>query len=1132
NFPVLTSVFNLPEGTVISGTLNSHSNASFTLDFYANTECDPAGHGEGKRYLGFTQVTTDASGNASFNFTPTMGSPTLEASEIVTATATDAAGNTSEFSECSGIASSIGGQIVESDTPLSGASIRLSGFRSGTTSSDAFGNFTFPGLPAFGAYTIVPSKPGYVFTPQSRSFTNLATPGVANFSGAVGTYSISGAVRDPAGNAIAGARVTLRGGTNAIFVTDLRGGYAFTKLPGLTDYTLSVSKPDFAFGPPTNVNNLVANRTVNFTGTPPPRTVTGHVRTSGGQPVPGVTVQASPISLFVPGPVFGSAPTDAQGAYQLANLPSNQRYIVRPSSSQFIFTPSSLLLHLTDTDLTADFTATPGHRISGRVTEGSAPWAGLPVHFTELAADGNHSRGSAITDANGDYQSPLLPEGRDYEVRPASPFVPAPRTPEKLVVLNLPFDVSGQDFSGSRDRFQVSGVVISDAGLAVPGVFVTLTNEVGAQSTNEAVYGAFSSLSPGGLNYTISPSRQGFIFTPSNIVINLTNDLHVEFHGRPVMALTGRIGFLDEIPLVMNADSTGAASENAVVTAEEFIVPCEGVSVECGVFDVEDFLDFGGSSVISSSEYLAVALSPDSRQFAFIERTTFSTFRVGDVIPTTEVRGRLVKWDVDRLSPPVELATGTFLPRVSWSANGARIAFARPANPDDPQGLYVISANGGAGTVHTFPGEPRDPALSPDGNRLAFAAQFNGQYEIYLMNVNGTGLQRLTFNPDDDLEPAWSPDGRTIACASKRGGDFEIVIVDEMTGQELVLTSNSVDDREPAWSPDGERIAFTRNGIIHVTSISGSPAVIALRRGTSPSWGADPTYATPASATLGQDVTVNAGSIDVTFNGVTSPGETTVAAIAPIADATALPEGYFALMGTDTAFEISTTAGVLAPITVCLHVERISDEAFFNGLVILHHENGNLVDITVSHDFATRSICGSANSLSPFRLAVRVDPARPLLQGTVVDTHGAGVSDVLIALGGDTTLATSTDFAGRFTLGNLTHAGNYTVTPIHPAYNFVPPSAFVQNLTGTNALVFTAVPTASPQLRIAYDPQNPGAFTLAWPIDAWPFGLEAADSLTSLKWTPVTVPLAIVGNDFVIKLATAGPARYFRLRRP
>jgi CSLREA domain-containing protein len=90
NYPVLTSA----SGNTIAGTVNSLANISFRLEFFANREPDPSGHGEGERFLGSTSVTTDGTGNASFSFV----SPSSFGGEWVSATATDPANNTSEFS--------------------------------------------------------------------------------------------------------------------------------------------------------------------------------------------------------------------------------------------------------------------------------------------------------------------------------------------------------------------------------------------------------------------------------------------------------------------------------------------------------------------------------------------------------------------------------------------------------------------------------------------------------------------------------------------------------------------------------------------------------------------------------------------------------------------------------------------------------------------------------------------------------------------------------------------------------------------------------------------------------------------------------------------------------------------------
>ena len=96
NFPVVTSVIT-GSTTTIQGSLNSNVSSSFTLDFYSSSVCNASGHGEGATFIGSTVVATDANGNASFNVNLPVS---LAAGQVVTATATDATGNTSEFSVC------------------------------------------------------------------------------------------------------------------------------------------------------------------------------------------------------------------------------------------------------------------------------------------------------------------------------------------------------------------------------------------------------------------------------------------------------------------------------------------------------------------------------------------------------------------------------------------------------------------------------------------------------------------------------------------------------------------------------------------------------------------------------------------------------------------------------------------------------------------------------------------------------------------------------------------------------------------------------------------------------------------------------------------------------------------------
>jgi hypothetical protein len=98
NFPVLSgaAVNRNNAGTIVTGALNSSPNTTFRIELFDNTSASQTGFGEGKSFLTFLNVTTDAGGNASFSVNLI---PTVPLGHFLTATATDPSGNTSEFSK-------------------------------------------------------------------------------------------------------------------------------------------------------------------------------------------------------------------------------------------------------------------------------------------------------------------------------------------------------------------------------------------------------------------------------------------------------------------------------------------------------------------------------------------------------------------------------------------------------------------------------------------------------------------------------------------------------------------------------------------------------------------------------------------------------------------------------------------------------------------------------------------------------------------------------------------------------------------------------------------------------------------------------------------------------------------------
>ncbi len=165
------------------------------------------------------------------------------------------------------------------------------------------------------------------------------------------------------------------------------------------------------------------------------------------------------------------------------------------------------------------------------------------------------------------------------------------------------------------------------------------------------------------------------------------------------------------------------------------------------------------------AEDWGVAISPDNTRIVW-HSNRGGTFR----LYIADIDGRNVR----QLTPP-DSTRGSLDADASWAPDGRRIVFAASRTP---KGLYFMDVDTGVLSHFAAAGEDaEDPAWSPDGTRIAFQSKRDGNQEIYVINVDGTGLRRLTNHPAVDGRPAWSPDSQWIAFESERDGKLDIYIM-------------------------------------------------------------------------------------------------------------------------------------------------------------------------------------------------------------------------------------------------------------------------------------------------------------------------------------------------------------------
>jgi TolB protein len=108
-----------------------------------------------------------------------------------------------------------------------------------------------------------------------------------------------------------------------------------------------------------------------------------------------------------------------------------------------------------------------------------------------------------------------------------------------------------------------------------------------------------------------------------------------------------------------------------------------------------------------------------------------------------------------------------------------------------------------------------EPKVNPKtGGSIVFSSGRSGPEQIYMMNMDGADIERLTDGTGEASNPSWHPSGQLIAYAWTRGyaqGNFNIFTMDVVSRQYLQLTHDQGRNENPSWAPDGVHLAFMSN---------------------------------------------------------------------------------------------------------------------------------------------------------------------------------------------------------------------------------------------------------------------------------------------------------------------------------
>jgi Tol biopolymer transport system component len=318
-------------------------------------------------------------------------------------------------------------------------------------------------------------------------------------------------------------------------------------------------------------------------------------------------------------------------------------------------------------------------------------------------------------------------------------------------------------------EYTVSGRITDTNGNGVENVTLNFSGDFGTATSDSQGNWSKSGLTG---TVTITPSKEGLEFNPVSQEVN---------------SASSSINFIGEFSKILFVSYRDNISEIYIMNS-----------------DGSNQINLSNNSDENITDYYPT-FSPDRTKIAFVSDRDYY-----------EQYFDLFIMDVDGSNPINITNDSTLNICPAWSPDGEKIIYSSRITENN-YAIYLINIDG-TGKERLTDDIASDiyPVISPDGSEIAYVSDRDGNYSIWKMNVDGSGdpiklTQLINSEYQYSIEPLkinWSPDGSKIAYTSNLDGDFEIYTISSDGTNQQQLTNNSYNDAYPSWSPDGSQIVF------------------------------------------------------------------------------------------------------------------------------------------------------------------------------------------------------------------------------------------------------------------------------------------------------------------------------------